>query len=307
MDSRERSETMSFFVDAVPEDSFYENLTLGVVKILDNLPCVKNVRVDRRNGCERNAIANWEQRHGCVLPEDVKNFYASIDGFLLQWNLEIAGEEFPVGRMEIGKLSSLKRYLGVGKDRQQQSVSVTTTTTTTTTSMTSLVSNERGTDNEPEVEIFVGSTENVVPGTSKITTTNPRGSKLFEIVRCFPTTIEAKVYLAYPSKVEQKSPEIWLHQETTDRWYHLADSFTKYFRMMLVHLGLPVWQCCVVGLPLPTWVEQVYFLVGPHLLPNIVEPTETISTNLWNNGPTNLLDPSIFRNMENKLRNSRKK
>ncbi|KAL2721302.1 tubulin polyglutamylase complex subunit 2 isoform X4 [Vespula maculifrons] len=292
MDSR-ASETMSFFVDVVTEDSFYENLTLGVVKILENSPCVKNVRVNRRNGCERNAIVNWEQRHGCVLPEDVKNFYASIDGFLLQWNLEIAGEEFPVGRMEIGKLSSLKRYLGVGKDRQSG----------TTTSLAS----EEGGDIEPEVEILVGSTEDVVAGNSKIHTVNPRGSKLFEIARCFPTTLDARVYLVYTNKAEQTSPEIWLHQETADRWYHLAEDFTKYFRMMLVHLGLPLWQCCVVGLPLPTWVEQVYFLVGPHLLPNIIEPTETISSSLWNNGPTNLLDPNIFKGKENKQRNPRKK
>ncbi|XP_046821269.1 tubulin polyglutamylase complex subunit 2 [Vespa crabro] len=293
MDSRGSSETMSFFVDVVTEDSFYENLTLGVVKILENSPCVKNVRVNRRNGCERNAIANWEQRHGCVLPEDVKNFYASIDGFLLQWNLEIAGEEFPVGRMEIGKLSSLKRYLGVGKDRQSGT--------------TASLATEEGGDIEPEVEILVGSTEDVVTGNSKIHTVNPRGSKLFEIARCFPTSSDAKIYLVYTNKAEQTSPEIWLHQETADRWYHLADDFTRYFRMMLVHLGLPVWQCCVVGLPLPTWVEQVYFLVGPHLLPNIIEPTETISSSLWNNGPTNLLDPNIFKGKESKQRNPRKK
>lgn len=83
---------MSFFVDIVTEDSFYENLTLGVVKILESFPYVKNVRVDRRNGCETTVINSWEQRHCCTLPEDVKNFYASIDGFLLQWNLEIAGK-----------------------------------------------------------------------------------------------------------------------------------------------------------------------------------------------------------------------
>lgn len=82
---------MSFFVDVVTEDSFYENLTLGVVKILENSPCVRNVRIERRNGCELGAINSWEQRHCCALPEDVRNFYASIDGFLLQWNLEIAG------------------------------------------------------------------------------------------------------------------------------------------------------------------------------------------------------------------------
>lgn len=83
---------MSFFVDIVTEDSFYDNLTLGVVKNLESFPYVKNVRVERRNGCEATAITSWEQRHCCMLPEDIRNFYASIDGFLLQWDLEIAGK-----------------------------------------------------------------------------------------------------------------------------------------------------------------------------------------------------------------------
>lgn len=86
-----QSETMSFCVDIVTEDSFYENLTLGVVKILESSPCVRNVRIERRNGCESGAITSWEQRHCCALPQDIRNFYTSIDGFLLQWNLDIAG------------------------------------------------------------------------------------------------------------------------------------------------------------------------------------------------------------------------
>ncbi|KAK2580758.1 hypothetical protein KPH14_011382 [Odynerus spinipes] len=288
-------ETISFFVDVVTEDSFYENLTLGVVKILENSPCVKNVRVDRRNGCERNAIANWEQRHGCVLPEDVKNFYASIDGFLLQWNLEIAAEEFPVGRMEIGRLSSLKRYLGIRKERQSRT--------------TSLFTEEEDFELEEDEMVMESTTEDNVAGSSSEIqiTANLRGTKLFEIARCFPPSSDAKIYLAYPSKVEQTAPEIWLHRESTDRWYPLAESFTRYFRMMLVHLGLPLWQCCVLELPLPTWVEQVYFLVGPHLLPSTVELGETISSSLWNNGPPNLLDPGIFKSKENKQRLQKKK
>lgn len=296
MGSREAGETMSFFVDVVTEDSFYENLTLGVVKILESSPCVRNVRVDRRNGCERNAIANWEQRHGCSLPEDVKNFYASIDGFLLQWNLEIAGEEFPVGRMEIGRLSTLKRYLLAGKERPSDTTAPTT---------------EEGDLESENVETIAesnGTEDDVDTTSSKIQiTANPRGRKLFELARCFPPSSDAKIYLVYSNKSEQPAPEIWLHRESTDLWYPLADNFTKYFRMMLVHLGLPLWQCCVLGLALPTWVEQVYFLVGPHLLPSTVEPTETVSTSLWNNGPTNLLDPSIFKTKENKQRNPRKK
>nr|XP_012225269.1 PREDICTED: tubulin polyglutamylase complex subunit 2 [Linepithema humile] len=271
---------MSFFVDIVTEDSFYENLTLGVVKILESSPCVKNVRIERRNGCEPGAITSWEQRHCCALPEDIRNFYASIDGFLLQWNLEIAGEEFSIGRMEIGGLSSLKRY--VGKDRQA------------------------GSSSQDSSAI---QTENVgaesQDGANAMFSVDSRDCKLFEIGQCFPGSENGRIYLAYRSKQEPDSPGIGLHRD--GGWYHLADNFTVYFRMMLAHLGLPLWQYCVAGLPLPTWVEQAYFLVGPHLLPSTAELTETVSTSLWNNGPINILDPAIFKAKDGKQRNARKK
>ncbi|XP_032674941.1 tubulin polyglutamylase complex subunit 2 [Odontomachus brunneus] len=275
-------EAMSFFVDIVTEDSFYENLTLGVVKILENSPCVKNVRVERRNGCEPGTITSWEQRHCCTLPENIRSFYASVDGFLLLWNLDIAGEEFPIGRMEIGSLSSLKRY--VGRDRQM--------------GPSTQDSSSGAQVEDPTTEQEGGSTDVLFSGDS-------RECKLFEIGQCYPGTGNGKVYLTYRSKQEQDSPSIWLHRGSS--WYQLADDFTTYFRMMLAHLGLPLWQCCVVGLPLPTWVEQAYFLVGPHLLPSTVEPSETVSTSLWNNGPINILDPAIFKTKDGKQRNARKK
>ncbi|XP_033185104.1 tubulin polyglutamylase complex subunit 2 [Bombus vancouverensis nearcticus] len=282
---------MSFFVDIVTEDSFYENLTLGVVKILESFPYVKNVRVDRRNGCETMAITNWEQRHCVTLPENVRNFYAAIDGFLLQWNLEIAGEEFPVGRMEIGTLSSLKRYANNPKDHQTDSTKQELDTDT----------------HKPDNEVTSNSITDLENPNSINLQGNDHGCKMFEIARCFPESGMAKVYLLYRMKHEEESPTIWLHREDTNRWYHLANNFTVYFRMMLVHLGLPLWQCCVSGLSLPPWVEQVYFLIGPHLLPSAVEPTETISTTIWNNGPINVIDPAIFKGKEGKQKSSKKK
>lgn len=38
-------------------------------------------------------------------------------------------------------------------------------------------------------------------------------------------------------------------------WGWLADSFTQYFRMALVHLGLPGWQAAFCNLPLIPWAE----------------------------------------------------
>ncbi|XP_024942837.1 tubulin polyglutamylase complex subunit 2 isoform X2 [Cephus cinctus] len=178
---------MSFFVDIVTEDSFYENLTLGVVKILENSPCVKSVQIEKRSACDRNALSTWEQRHCCVLPDDMRNFYSSIDGFLLTWSLEISGEEFPVGRLEIGTLSELKRFVG---------------------------SKEQQADAEAKIQ------EN-----PQIPSLSPR-CKLFEVGQC----AGSKVFLSYIRP--DLEPGVWLYQEDTNTWYHLADSFTKYFRMM---------------------------------------------------------------------------
>lgn len=36
----------------------------------------------------------WEQRHGVYLPEDMKKFYLSTDGFMLQWSYQYARELF---------------------------------------------------------------------------------------------------------------------------------------------------------------------------------------------------------------------
>lgn len=82
---------MSFFVDVVTEDTFYENLTLGVFKTLESSSGIKNVSVEKREACDKNSISTWEQKHCCSLPEDVRNFYLSADGFLLTWSLNIAG------------------------------------------------------------------------------------------------------------------------------------------------------------------------------------------------------------------------
>ncbi|KAL7287925.1 hypothetical protein TKK_0017985 [Trichogramma kaykai] len=297
---------MSFFVDVVSEDSFYENLTLGATKLLEANPCVKNVQLERRGACDRLALSSWEQKHCCLLTEDLRNFYTSTDGFLLTWSLEIAGEEFPIGRMEIKDLASLKRHTGmpISKEQQQQQQQQHAES-----------SSGSGGDSSAEASSSSGS---IASGSSNQSESHKRscpplvepsffgGSrcKLFELAECGQ---DCRVLLAYQLQPDQDEPSVWLYRGGGDssvttgrRWYRLADSFCRYFRMMLVHLGLPQWQICAAGLQLPTWLEQVYLLVGPHLLPEVApaSQSDTTETSLWNDGPTNLLDPAIFRGKE---------
>lgn len=157
---------------------------------------------------------------------------------------------------------------------------------------------------------FSGSKEQQTEAETKIQDESDQPSlgtrcKLFEIDQCGL----GKVFLVYHIRPDlDAEPSIWLYQDDNGgTWYHLADNFTKYFRMMLAHLGLPLWQNCAAGLELPTWVEQTYYLVGPHLLSTTVKPTDTISTTLWKDGPSNTIDSAIFKSRETKQRNSRKK
>ena len=93
--------------------------------------------------------------------------------------------------------------------------------------------------------------------------------------------------------LESVSPKIYLLELQSNKWQFLADTFTEYLRMCIAHLGLShkafiilqlfslnqlfVFVICPLGLPywelcfahtchLPSWAEQLFLLLAPHLL-----------------------------------------
>ncbi|XP_026737777.1 tubulin polyglutamylase complex subunit 2 isoform X1 [Trichoplusia ni] len=237
---------MSFCVDLVSEDSFYENITLGVTKLLESDPRICNVSVERRPPCDRVAISTWEQRHSAVLPEDLRNFYASSDGFQLTWHYKYSADEIlPVGSIRVNSLNelylspALKDLLDFSLTRQQT-------------------------------------------GPRPVLNTK---SKVFELDTC--RTI-GKICLIYTGG----SWSVWLATRE-GAWGWLSDSFTHYFRMALVHLGLPGWQAAFANLPLIPWAEQLFLLLAPHLLEKSDIETNLITVS--SETGLNHIDPNIFK------------
>ncbi|VVD03653.1 unnamed protein product [Leptidea sinapis] len=227
---------MSFCVDLVSEDSFYENITLGVTKLLESDPRISNVAVERRGPCDRVAISNWEQRHSTALPEDLRNFYLSTDGFLLTWHYKYSGKVNSLNELYLSP--SLKDLLDFSLTRP-------------------------------------------TAGTRPILNTK---SKIFELDTCRNI---GKVCLVYTNGCWS----VWL--ATRDgTWGWLADTFTQYFRMALVHLGLPTWQAAFANLPLIPWAEQLFLLLAPHLLERNEPESSVIVTA---DAGFNHIDPNIFK------------
>ncbi|KAJ4437410.1 hypothetical protein ANN_17554 [Periplaneta americana] len=81
------------------------------------------------------------------------------------------------------------------------------------------------------------------------------------------------------------------------KWHYLAADFTQYFRIMLVHQGLPQWQFKFTPMDLTPWAEQMFVLIAPHLLQSDVNNPLTQSVD-WCDMPYNHLDPAIFKTGE---------
>lgn len=73
------------------------------------------------------------------------------------------------------------------------------------------------------------------------------------------------------SDLKREDPKIWLLDRSFE-WHFLAENFTHYFRMMLVHQGLPQWQFKFTPMGLTPWAEVSFntkkrkFFDCPHVL-----------------------------------------
>lgn len=217
---------MGFVVDKVSEDSFYENLLLGLCRVLEKSPCVSNLSLKRVTGIRQMDIRTWEHNNGVILPEDLRAFYSSINGFLYTYNFsydytsEQANKLIRQGKIEINPLNDLVRIYGYETKNVEQIQQV---------------------GNKFKLHLS-------------------RESKVFEL-----STVDdnAKVVLVYVNSYS--TPNIWLYTSGMF-FYYLAEDFTTYFRMCLAHLGIPCWQYAFSKDGLPEWSREMFQLIAPGVL-----------------------------------------
>lgn len=90
--------------------------------------------------------------------------------------------------------------------------------------------------------------------------------KMFELDGC---SGNGRVCLVFPPKPDPPpiddsglikldltppTPQVWYLDRAYD-WHFLAPNFTTYFRMMLVHLGLPQWQALFTPFGPTPWAK----------------------------------------------------
>lgn len=71
---------LGFFVDKVSEDSFYQNLLIGLPNVLDRLPNIHEKKLKRFPPVTKSQVKMWENANSVNLPQDLHDFYLSCNG-----------------------------------------------------------------------------------------------------------------------------------------------------------------------------------------------------------------------------------
>ncbi|XP_077429058.1 tubulin polyglutamylase complex subunit 2 isoform X1 [Vanacampus margaritifer] len=195
-----------------------ERLTLGITRILENMPGVVDVLLAEREPAEKMSLLSWEQKNNCILPEDLRDFYLTTDGFTLTWNVKLDNESVPLGCITVNSVGRLQPLLQP-------------------TRVFSL-------PNAPSLADLDWEESSAECAGLANASTPPHFDSRSRIFELDSSGGNGKVCLAYknstPGVVAQQS-EIWFLDRSLC-WHFLTTTFSSYYRLMITHLGLPEWQ-----------------------------------------------------------------
>uniref|UniRef100_A0A8C6UJG4 Tubulin polyglutamylase complex subunit 2 n=1 Tax=Neogobius melanostomus TaxID=47308 RepID=A0A8C6UJG4_9GOBI len=188
-----------------------ERLFNGIFSLTENMPGVADVRFAEREPADKRSLLSWEQRNTCILPEDLRDFYLTTDGFMLNWSVKLDNESVPLGSMTVNSVSRLSPLV--------QPVSLFSRPNAPSLSDLDWDDDTGGAVSPPHFD---------------------SRSRVFELDSCGGN---GKVCLVYNncSPVVAQSSEVWFLDRSLC-WHFLSSSFTSFYRLMITHLGLPEWE-----------------------------------------------------------------
>ncbi|KAL0977776.1 hypothetical protein UPYG_G00161050 [Umbra pygmaea] len=253
-----------------------EKLTLGITKMLENMPGVMDVRFVEREPAEKRSLLSWEQKNACVFPEDLRDFYLTIDGFTLTWSAKLENECVPLGCMVLNSVAKLRPLC--------QSMSVFSLPNAPSLADLDWDEDQVEESNGDPVEPHFDSR-----------------SRIFELDPCSGNGKVCLVYRNCEKGVVAQQSEVWFLDRSL-YWHYLTPNFTAYYRLMITNLGLPEWQYLFTPYGPSPQAKQWASLYQPltfHCEPNMADPV--------GEPPVNKLDPSKAFRSKAKLPTPKKK
>lgn len=246
-----------------------DQITFGLVGTLEEKPYITDVQIIDCGLAKNDFIDAWEETNMCVLPADLKSFYLTMNGLLIEWSIEFCGKISKLGKVEVNAVESLVQISEEGSALSVDDIAL----------------DDLDYDNDQHDN----------KGHRK-----PRFSE-----KCFELSSEesyGNVCLVFKTQQSEKTAllndaEIWFLDRSL-QWHFLANSFRKYFRMLVIHLGIPGWQYLFTDIGLSPDSKQWFSLLLPHLT-NMKEET---NNDVIEHDSNKVDFNSLFKNKNNEKR-----
>lgn len=220
----------------------FDDISLRVISLLEQHPAACGVEFSDKSGVTQIEFAEWEvQNYPYVLPEDFKAFLAISNGVDVRWNLRFRGEIIPFGRMHINHLDQL-RPLPESKLQRFAVNDLPRGAAQLDPSMAPQAFDLDAECSDGRVALLYWasshestfSTETARGTTGKSAgAAGSDGESRSRSQRRLPHALRARA--------QASRPQVWF-QDSSCRWHFIADSFTDYFRLVAMHMGVPQWQ-----------------------------------------------------------------
>jgi len=213
-----------------------DEISFGLLTLLEEHDSITNVH-SMDTGCATvKMIHHWEQSYSCVLPLDLKNFYLTMDGLLIQWDVKVADKTKALGNIDINSIESLtclkEHFTTLGVDFNM---------------LNDLL--DGGNDGQGRVKPNIK-------------------DKMF-LLQC--NVFYGKVCWVMPKDTDVRSTKstIWFLDRSL-QWHFLSSSFTQYFRMLVYHMGIQGWQYSFTNIALPSDTQKWFHYFLPQVNHNHV-------------------------------------
>lgn len=226
----------------------FDDISLSVISFLESHVGVVDVEFNsERQGVAEATLAKWEEENAYKLPDDYKAFLQISDGLSLTWKIKKNDQVYPLGCMHLNRLRDIKQI----KEDDFQFGSVG-------------IEYEDSDSEEPDLEEVEETNEDAKEEDAE----KPKSSKSKVVAFDMDSRVkDGKLALLYKhiGTGEVDKPQVWF-QDLSCKWFFIANTFTDYFRLMIMHLGLPHWQYAFTQVGLDPQTLQWFRFLSPERL-----------------------------------------
>ena len=201
-----------------PKREQFDKISLNIISYLELFPEITKIDFSVSNNKSWNEVIAWEKKNfPYKIPFDMKEYYSIFNGLKFSWKIDLSGKLTTIGDISLLPINEISR---IPMEGQFHSL------------------------NRPEPDIknsasFVFDILENIPSYRLVLMYRQPNN---QVSAQASTRVITKDGLKISREIKgYDNPEIWL-QDSSLKWYFIADSFTQYLRLAVSHLGIIGWQ-----------------------------------------------------------------